>query len=416
MRGGVLWTTTAAVAMVWIGCSPDVASGPTAEVVDNAGVRIVTYDLTGVAVAPYASVGGHDLEIGVLDGAAEYTFSSVIDVRTSDDGSIVVADGGASELRVYDANGGYLRTLGQRGGGPGEFATAPLIAGLAGDTVFAWDGSNRRITSFSGGGDVIGTTRLQTESVGPVRVVRQDDGTYLAQSRWISPVAEDIGPHDLLVELDSVMIEHVDATGAVIDTVRVLADMERAKMRQLRSDGRIAMQMTPRPLTARAFMLSDGVRPIIGHNGSFELISYGRESAPRVVLRVEGAWPAMTAEDIRSRLEAQLVEASEDGEIDPRVLRLYAEFMPERMPDFSSAVIRTDGEIWVEQSLFDTSEGAEWLVFSASGELRGSVDMPPGLRVFEVHGEFVVGVVSDEFDVPYVRRYPLTRSRDGAGE
>jgi len=408
-RGGV----RIVIGLSLFGCSGDRPIAPSAEVVDSAGVQIVTYDLTDTAVLSYVMVDEHDLEIGVLEGVAEYTFSNVSDVRTRDDGSIIVADEGAGEILVYDTDGGHSLTLGRRGDGPGEFATGPVIAGLAGDTVYAWDSGHRRVTSFSGEGDLLETTTLQAESIGPLRVVRQDDGTYLAQSRWISPVAEAVGPHDARVELDSVMIEHIDATGAIIDTVRVLADMERATMRTASGAGRVRMQMMPRPLTARAFMRTDGVRPIIAHNGSFELISYGRDGAPQVVLRVQGAWPAVTAEDIRSRLEARLVEVSAEREIDPRTLRVYEEFMPERTPDFSNVIISDSRDIWVSQYEyeFDLSNGFDWLVFSSAGELRGSVSTPPGLRVFDIQDDYVVGVVRDELDVQYVRRYPLAPTR-----
>lgn len=414
MKGREALATLVAVATVSAGCSRDAAVVPIGEAFDSAGIRIVTYDLTDIAVAPYASVGEYDLEIGAFMGVADYSFSRIIDLRISHDGSIVVADGGGSELRVYDENGAHVRTLGRKGGGPGEFSTAPLIAGLAGDTVFAWDGRDRRVTSFSGGGEAIETTTLQAESVGPLQVLRLDDGTYLAQSRWVAPGAV-FGPHDARVDLDSVMIEHIDANGALIDTVRVLADMERVRMRQNRGGGIFAMQMAPRPLTFRAFMLSDGVRPIIGHNGSFELISYDRGGGPQVILRVEGAWPAMTAEEIRSRVEAQLVEAFEEREIDPRTRRLYEDFMPQRMPDFKGVVISSTRDIWVEQNVFDRSDGLEWLVFSAAGELRGSVRTPPGLQVFDIEVDYLVGVVLDELEVPYVRRYPLTLSGEGEG-
>jgi len=79
--------------------------------------------------------------------------------------------------------GTHRVTLGGQGEGPGEFAATPLIAGLAGDTVFAWDTRNRRVTSFSRDGDVIAMITFQEESAGrPLRVARLNDGTYLW--RW----------------------------------------------------------------------------------------------------------------------------------------------------------------------------------------------------------------------------------------
>ena len=91
MRGVARWVATAVIAVgtvVAAGCSGDAGSAPRAEVIDSAGVRIVTYDLTDVTVPTYRIVAEHDLHIGVLDGAPEYTFSRIPDLAVARDGSI----------------------------------------------------------------------------------------------------------------------------------------------------------------------------------------------------------------------------------------------------------------------------------------------------------------------------------------
>ena len=92
MRGAARWVTTATVVAVTAGCSGGGGSAPTAQVLDSAGIRIVTYDLTDVTVPTYRSVAEHDLQIGVLDGAPEYTFSRIPDLAVTGDGSINVLD------------------------------------------------------------------------------------------------------------------------------------------------------------------------------------------------------------------------------------------------------------------------------------------------------------------------------------
>ena len=406
MVNGREWKRMVAVAALAGGCAEGVNTGPMASVVDSAGVRVVSYDLTNTAVDPYATVGDHDLEIGVLDGNPAYTFTGILDVRTRHDGSVLVSDAGG-EIRIYGDDGLHLRTLGRRGDGPGEFATGPSIVGLAGDTVFAWDSRRRRVTAFSDQGHTLETTTLLTEAIGPLTLLRQSDGTYLSKSRWVSSTADEEGPHDVRVELDSVVVARRDASGAVLDTVEIRADMERVRRRQALDDGRFAMQMMARPLTARAFLRSNGAQPIIAHNKSLELVHYGEVGRPQEVLRVAGAWPTASADAIRSTLEARLAEAAEEREMDPRTLRVYEEFMPERAPTFSELLISAEGHIWVASFEFDASDGYEWLVFSPRGQLHGTVRTPPDLRVFDIRGDYLVGVVGDELDVEYVRRYPL---------
>jgi hypothetical protein len=56
-----------------------------------------------------------------------------------DDGRIVVADGSANEIRVYDARGARLSTLGRTGDGPGEFRGVRGITAFGRDSLLAWD-------------------------------------------------------------------------------------------------------------------------------------------------------------------------------------------------------------------------------------------------------------------------------------
>ena len=78
----------------------------------------------------------------------------------------------------------------------------------------------------------------------------------------------------------------------------------------------------------------------------------------------------------------------------------------------ATIVVSDDGDIWVALTEYDRSGGYDWLVFTPSGELRGMVHTPPDLQLFEIRNDFIVGVVFDELDVPYVRRYPLLPGPD----
>lgn len=68
------------------------------------------------------------LRIGQLDGPLEETFGEITDVIVRDDGAILVLDGLASAVRVFDSNGEFLETVGGSGRGPGEFMSPVGIA------------------------------------------------------------------------------------------------------------------------------------------------------------------------------------------------------------------------------------------------------------------------------------------------
>ena len=61
-----------------------------------------------------------DLSIGKASDRQEHAFSEIIDVGADNEENIYVLDFKQSHVRVFDKVGGYLRTIGKMGQGPGE--------------------------------------------------------------------------------------------------------------------------------------------------------------------------------------------------------------------------------------------------------------------------------------------------------
>src|SRR5688572_27616092 len=78
------------------------------------------------AQAPFILDSRPRISIGIESGDEAkdlpYELSRVSDTQRLRDGRIVVANSDPQELRIFDAAGKYLRTVGRKGGGPGEFA------------------------------------------------------------------------------------------------------------------------------------------------------------------------------------------------------------------------------------------------------------------------------------------------------
>ncbi len=409
----------AVAALVLSACASEVIDLPTATVEDSAGVGIVSYDLGGVDVPAWREVQAHDLEIGVIDGPAEYAFSTIGDVAVADDGSIVVTDRQALEVRVYDEAGGYLRALGREGGGPGEFTGSPWIAGVSGDTVFAFDSRSARVTAFSMTGDVLGDVSVRSDMIARALVVlRQDDGTYLTRSRWINP-DEEVGFHELKLVLDSIVIGRLGPDGTFADTVAVGPDAPRARsILGSMTEGVRVNQAVP-PFSPEASLRTvpsrqtGGSEAVYAYGATFDLAFFGPEGLVRR-LRVHGVESGTTRADLQARQEEILVDDLGADGVTPELRRLYLDFIPETAPVVDEVLVSTTGEVWV--SLFDHEDtnDTRWLVFDSVGDLRGSARTPAGLAVRWVGAESLVGVVTDDFDVQYVRRHPL-RAPGGDG-
>ena len=51
-----------------------------------------------------------------------------------------------------------------------------------------------------------------------------------------------------------------------------------------------------------------------------------------------------------------------------------------------------------------------WAVFDPDGRLRGLVETPPGLRLFEIGEDYLLGWKYDDLGVEHVQIWPLGRT------
>ena len=97
---------------------------------------------------PFLVLSGPTLEIGVIEGADEYTFAAIESVIRLGDGTIAVSDAGSTLISVFDPTGTFLRRWGQRGEGPEEFRSLSRLYPHGPDSVMAADRSTTRISVF----------------------------------------------------------------------------------------------------------------------------------------------------------------------------------------------------------------------------------------------------------------------------
>ncbi len=95
-----------------------------------------------------------EVSIGAESGPPEYLLGEIAAIHVDETG-IWVVDEQAPAVRLYDAGGKYLRDIGQRGEGPGEYTRPSRVATGPDGRVFVLDRGTQRINIYSKDGEAL---------------------------------------------------------------------------------------------------------------------------------------------------------------------------------------------------------------------------------------------------------------------
>ena len=107
-----------------------------------------------------------DLSIGETEGREEYMFSEVGSITVDDEERIFISDWKEIHIKVFSKKGDYLKTIGRKGQGPGEFQRISGIQITHHKVLMVFDMSIRRLSFFSLDGEFI-----RLKSVGEIQAL-----------------------------------------------------------------------------------------------------------------------------------------------------------------------------------------------------------------------------------------------------
>ena len=148
-------------ALVLVGCTNGSSDTALNEpVIDTLAGGVIQVTNTGPTM--WADTNGwklvEELVIDPPDGSPR-EFSDVTKLVADDHGNVYVMQIMPAAIKVFDAQGNWLRDIGRAGDGPGEFRDGMLY--IHGDTLLVQDPNNARITTFLTDGTLIGTAPSQ---------------------------------------------------------------------------------------------------------------------------------------------------------------------------------------------------------------------------------------------------------------
>ena len=390
---------------------PDQASQPHFESFDSAGIQIIENarpaegSRLGWRIGPEPSV-----TIGVLEGEEPYLFNGAVSATKLPDGRIVVADGSSRELRMFDSVGTHVVTWGGEGEGPGEFWWLNYVAPWPGDSIVAWFPRRGRISVFDSDGSYGRSFRVWNDCPPgcPHPLAARRDGTILTTYPGEAS--------------DSAVVRIQDGDGEVLASLKKLPDRD---LRRWKSDsGANWAESVPYGSELAKGLWGDLV--VASRTSRYEIRAFRADGALARIVRLEHAPRATIPADFDRYMESELAEYSgfltrraaslPTSELEnilvSRRQTLEATPMADTFPAFASFIGDAAGHLWVREYDFpgEARSAPLWTVFDPEGRVLGYVETPPGLRIFEIGADYILGRVRDELEVESVQVWPLERS------
>lgn len=337
-----------------------------------------------------------ELTIGAEDGDGADVFGQVTALEMDARGRIYVVEGQAHEVRVFDAAGRHVRTLGRKGGGPGEF-DQPAAAFWKDGDLWVVDQGNARFTVFDTAGTLVATHRRGT-------------GGFM-WFPWPGRVDRQGRIHDLLPlpqrQDVRVGLARLDTAFQAADTFAVpQGEGSYFELAQGRGHIRVSVPFSPE---VRAQLDRDG-RVWMGSTGTYRLalVDFDGDTI-RTVEKEHTPVPVSGAE--RDTAVARLKWFRDQGG------KVDAGRIPGTKPAFGTVYPDDNGYLWVAPQRAGAGARLAFDVFDPDGRYLGFVEPPLDVNPYAllVRGDVMLAVVADEMDVPRVVRFRIQMGKAAQG-
>lgn len=400
------------------GSRDDSAETPWVTAVDSTGDTIVVR-ITGAVPEHLHRTLVPELRVGAMDGPEETTFGNILAVRPAPDGGLVVYDQQVPAVRLFDAQGAFVRNLGVKGGGPGEFGHLNGIVTLADGRWVLWDAAGSRLNIHAADGAFERSVRLSVGRTFGQGMLFADalDRIYADAVVWRDSADFSRSKRGLIV---------LDTAGTVMDTLPYpeWGDPPSLVTASSPDGGSTTTWYVPfMPSSATALLRSGGV--VSGPSDPYRFYLVPRDSARPTRIEREHA-PAAVSADERAYWTEYIGSAMR--RVDP-AWRWNGPPIPASKPAYRDLEVGLDGRIWVQLSTTSepipeaelpplapdqapalrrtTRTRTVYDVYSPSGALLGRVTLPWNTSLSTSAGDLVWGTETDSLDVPYAVRFRI---------
>jgi len=329
------------------------------------------------------------IRVGTLDGTGPDMFGAITEFEVDQYGRFWVFEGQAQEIRVFDANGIHVRTVGRQGEGPGEFNR--VIGMDWGPDGHLWlaDPSNNRLSVV----DTSGVFVASHPTIGGIMVMPWpggfDDAGFF-YTYGIDPTVED----DF-----ALMMVRYDADLQPIDSVAPPEFPGERQYFELRNEDSWMMTGVPYTPSLEWHLTREGTY-WAGLTGVYHIFQLSWQGDTLRSIRRDYEPLPVTAADLDQAREG--LEWFTDAGGKPDWSRI-----PSRKPAFEEFMFDDEGNLWVQMVAKGDLEGRLFDVFDPQGRYLGEVILPFPVDFYPapiIRNGYLYAVTEDELEVPFVVR------------
>lgn len=382
------------------GCGGDASSdapGVTRDTLPD-GTVVVRYPALPIG-EPLEAVA--DLRMGSVDDDPYLSFADVRGIEAASDGTIYVLDYQLSEVRAFDADGNYLRTVATPGEGPGEISEANGFVLVRDSILWIQDHGKWAMLGVTTEGEEVGRYQMPVRSYGYIWSGTIDDTGRLWRMLSHSDEAPGYPPPEGLVESTfRGYLKWYDPETEATDSI-FLGPNEGRSFVYGNARGGFTYRSIPFG-TGVASRVDPAGGVWLAHTSAYRVARLDSRGDTVLVIEADVAPLPVTETD-----RAAYAESSADAGPEARnAAREVASLMPEVKPVIEGLVVDDLGRLWVDR-VVPLGETPLYDVFERDGDYLGSIRLafePNRYLPIRIRDGRLYALVQDELDIPFVVR------------
>jgi hypothetical protein len=230
------------------------------------------------------------------------------------------------------------------------------------------------------------------------------DGRYLAALMDLSASRDAEGRY-----VAPEPLRFLDEAGNVLDSLRHGGGRDMLLFSETSANGMMMVLIAPPPFGRGTSYTVGRQHLFTGWNGEYRIVAWSRTGQPSVIISASDLMRPVDPADADAFRQRRLDDcANEQCERAARAM-FDDVVLPETEPAFSALMVDALEHLWVAEYELEADSVSGWHVFSPDGELLGRVAIPSRLAIHEIGADYVLGAQRDALDVPFVKRFPLSR-------